>query len=238
MTRRTALTLSAVSLTLFFASCAQNQSLSGATNANAIISTTPPFETEEPQRYTATRTITTVTADGRTTITKNSIARNGELRRDESETNGQPVIYLTLPEGRFILLPEEKLFAASTNDDTANDEGASDTSPDRLLHTEMITPGYQSLGTETINGRKLQKYRVVVNNSAGENVSVGETLLWFDEALHMPVRTEINSPHGPRITTELSDVALNVDQRLFEIPKDYQKIEFNKLRERFKSNQP
>lgn len=235
LTRHTALTTCAISLLLLFASCAQNQKLSANTNP---ISTTPPFETEEPQSYRATRTITTVTANGKRTVTKNSIARDGEMRRDESVTDGQRVVYLTLPEGRFVLLPDEKLFADAANDDTRNDEDASDTSPDRLLHTEMVTPGYQSLGTETVNGRNLQKYRVVVNNSAGENVSVGETLLWFDEAVHMPVKTEISSPNGTRVTTELSDVVLKTDKNLFKIPKDYQKIEFNKLRERLKSNQP
>jgi len=54
----------------------------------------------------------------------------------------------------------------------------------------------------------------------------------------MPVKTEISSPDGTRVTTELSDVVLKVDKTLFEIPKDYQKIAFNKLRERLKSNQP
>jgi outer membrane lipoprotein-sorting protein len=107
-----------------------------------------------------------------------------------------------------------------------------------LLHTELVTPGYQKLGIETSGGRNLQKYRIVVNNSAGENVSVGETLLWFDEALHMPVKTEISSLDGTRVTTELSDVVLKVEKSVFEIPKDYQKIEINKLRERLKSNQP
>jgi outer membrane lipoprotein-sorting protein len=239
LTRRTALTSCAVTLTLLFASCAQNQKVGADPNANAtIVSATPPFETEEPQRYRATRTITTVSAGGQTVTTKNSIARDGELRRDESENNGQRVVYLTLPEGRFVLLPDEKLFAAATNEAANNNEEPSETSPDRLLHTEMVTPSYQKLNTETAGGRNLQKYRVVVNNSAGENVSVGETLLWFDESLHMPVKTEISSPNGTRVTTELSDVVLNVDKSLFEIPKDYQKIEFNKLRERLKSNQP
>lgn len=239
LTRRRVLTAAAVSLTLLFASCAANQKLNTNANANAtIVSATPPFETEEPESYRATRTITTVTSNGQTSITKNSIARDGELRRDESETNGQRVVYLTLPDGRFILLPDEKLFALATNEPATTSEDASDSSPDRLLHTEMVTPGYQKLGTETAGGRNLQKYRVFVNNSAGENVSVGETLLWFDEALHMPVKTESKSPNGARVTTELSDVVLKADKSLFEIPKNYQKIEFNKLQERLKSNQP
>lgn len=235
---RTALTVCALPLTLLFVSCSQNQKAGVNTNANTIVfSSVPPFETKEPSNYRAIRTITTVNANGQT-ITRSSIARDGELRREESENNRQRVVYLTRPEGRFILLPDEKLFATTTDEAAAENEEDSEASPDRLLHTELVTPGYQKLGTETVGGRNLQKYRVVVNNSAGENVSVGETLLWFDETLHMPVKTEISSPNGTRVTTELSDVVLRVDKSVFEIPKDYQKIEFNKLRERLKSNQP
>jgi outer membrane lipoprotein-sorting protein len=217
--------------------CAQNQRVATETNANTI-SSTPPFETAEPERYRATRTITTAAANGQTLVTKNSIARDGKQRRDESDSTGQRVVYLTLADGRFVLLPDEKIYATVTNEDSNAAEQDAETSPDRLLHTELVTPRFQKLGDETIAGRKMQKYRIVVNSSAGENVSVGETLLWFDEALHMPVRTEISSPTGTRITTELSEVVLNVDPKLFEIPKDFQKIEFNKLRERLKYNQP
>ena len=237
--RRAALLSIAASVTLLAAGCAQNQKLGTETNANtAVFSSTPPFATAEPERYRATRTITTVAANGQTAVTKYSIARNGEARREESENNGQRVVYLTLPNGRFVLFPDEKIYAAVTSEEANSGELEPEAAPDRLLHTELVTPGYQKLGAETINGRELQKYRIVVNNSAGENVSVGKTLLWFDEALHMPVRTEISSPNGPRVTTELSDVVLNVNQTLFEIPKDYQKVGFDKLRERLNLTNP
>jgi outer membrane lipoprotein-sorting protein len=219
--------------------CAQNQRVATETGADkTVLSSTPPFETKEPERYRATRTITITTAAGETSVTKNLIARDGELRRNESETQGQPVVYLTLPEGRFVLLPNEKLYAPVEETQTSDEEEASETSPDRLLHTELITPGYQKLGSETLGGKNLQKYRVIVNNSAGENVSAGETLLWFDDKLQMPVRTESRSPNGTRTITELANVALDVDKTLFQIPKDYEKIEFSKLRERLKSSQP
>ena len=217
--------------------CAQNQKVATETNANTI-SSTPPFETKEPEHYRATRTITTAGANGQTLVTKYSIARDGEQRRDESDSTGQRVVYLTLADGTFVLLPDEKLYAVVKNEDLNTGEQDAESSPDRLLHTELVTPRFQKLGNETIAGRNLQKYRVVVNSSAGENVSVGETLLWFDETLHMPVRTEMSSPNGTRITTELADVVLDAEPKLFEIPKDYQKIEFNKLRERLKYNQP
>jgi outer membrane lipoprotein-sorting protein len=237
MLRRTTLLSFAAATMLFSVACAQNQKVATETNANTI-SSTPPFETNEPERYRATRIITIVAANGQTLVTKYSIARDGDLRRDESDSTGQHVVYLTLAEERFVLFPDEKIFAAVTNEDLNTGEQEAETSPDRLLHTELVTPGYQKLGAETIAGRNLQKYRVVVNSSAGENVSVGETLLWFDEALHMPVRTEISSPNGTHITTELADVVLSVDPKLFEIPKDFQKIDFQKLRERLNTTNP
>ena len=234
------LSFSAAAL-LFAASCAANQKVTTETTANdTVVSSTPPFQTAEPERYHATRTITTTNAGGETVITKNLIARDGELRRDESETAGQRVVYLTLTDGAFVLLPTEKLFAVVNNTQGGSNEPDSETAPDRLLHTELITTGYQKLGSETVGDKSLQKYRVVVNNSAGENVSVGETLLWFDEQLGMPVRTESRSPTGARTTTELSDVVLDVDKATFQIPKDYEKIDFAEIRKRLKNdpNQP
>lgn len=225
---------------LLTGACAQPQK-TGSTETNTnntVISSTPPFQTTEPERYRATRTTTIVTAAGQTIVTRNSIVRDGERRRDETETAGHHVVYLTLPEGRFVLLPDDKSFATVTNEDLNTAEQDSETSPDRLLHTETITTGYEKLGAETVNGRNLQKFRIVVNNSAGQNVSVGETFLWFDEALHIPVKTESKSPDGARTTTELSDVVLKVEKGLFEIPKDYQKIDFSKLRERLSHSQP
>jgi outer membrane lipoprotein-sorting protein len=233
-----ALFLSAAS-TILIAACAQTQKTGTETNANdTVVSSTPPFQTQEPERYRATRTTTIVSAAGQTLVTKSSLARDGELRRDETETAGHRVIYLSLPDGRFVLLPEDKTFAAVTNEDLSSVEQDSETSPDRLLHTETISTAYEKLGAESIDGRNLQKYRIVVNNSAGKNVSVGETFLWFDEALHMPLKTESSSPDGTRTTTELSNVILEVDRRLFEVPKDYQKIDFNKVRERLSHSQP
>ena len=223
---------------LFAAACAQTQKTGTENKNETVVSSTPPFQTEEPERYRATRTTTIVTAAGQTIITKNLIARDSDRRRDETEAVGHRVVYLTLPEGRFVLLSDDKSFAAVADEDLNTAEQESETSPDRLLHTELITTGYEKLGADIINGRNLQKYRVVVNNSTGKNVSVGETFLWFDETLRMPVKTESTSPDGTRTTTELSDVVLNVDKHLFGVPKDYQKIDFNKLRERLNHSQP
>src|ERR1700754_297789 len=185
-TRRKTL-LTSFSVALIAISCAQNQKVATETNTNdTVVSSTPPFQTKEPERYRATRTITTVSATGETIVTKNLLARDGELRRDETEMWRQRVVYLYLPEGKFLLVPDEKVFVDLAKTDGAETPGvddASGSSPDRLLHTDPSETTYQRIGNETIGGRTAQKYRVAVNSPPTTNVSVSETLIWIDEAL-------------------------------------------------------
>lgn len=234
-TRRKTL-LTSLSIALITISCAQNQKVATETNSNeTVASSTPPFQTKEPERYRATRTITTVNAAGETVVTKNRVARDGELRRDETEMWQRRVVYLYLPEGRFLLVPDEKVFVDLTKtDDTSGLEEESESSPDRLLHTEPIATSYQQIGTETVNGRTAQKYRVVVNSSTGTNVTVNETLIWIDEALHMPIKSETTSGDGKRVTMELTEIGLNVDRSVFQIPEGYEKIAMPDLLQRLK----
>ena len=93
---------------------------------------------------------------------------------------------------------------------------------------------YQRIGTETIGGRNTQKYRVVVNTSSDANVSVSETVMWIDEALQMPIKSELKSSDGALSTMELDGDVLEVDQGVFRMPKDYEKISFEELRKRLK----
>jgi outer membrane lipoprotein-sorting protein len=88
------------------------------------------------------------------------------------------------------------------------------------------------LGTEAINGHNTNKYRIVVNSSAAPNVSQSETVMWIDEALQMPVRSETKSVDGTRVTMQLSEIKLEADKDLFTVPKDYRKLTFVELRRR------
>jgi len=236
LTRRKTLVSLSASAILFISSCSQSQKVAIEASTNeTIVSSSPPFQTKEPERYRATRTITIVTAAGETTVTRNSIMRNGELRRDQSVTAGQQVVYLNRPDGRFIVLPNERVFADLTNVDHARDGGnedESESSPNRLLHTDPITTSYQQIGAETVGGRTAQKYRVVVNGSTDANVSPNETVIWIDEALQMPIKSETRSTDGTRSTMELSEIQMDVDSRVFLIPDDYEKITFTELRKR------
>jgi outer membrane lipoprotein-sorting protein len=97
------------------------------------------------------------------------------------------------------------------------------------LHTDTANSSYQKLGTESISGRNTEKYRVVVNSDNAANVSSSETLIWVDEALGMPIRSETKSSDGSRSTMELSDISLEVDKNLFQVPNDYKKITFGEM---------
>lgn len=221
---------------LVFASCS-SQNNSPATNsapADTVASSTPPFQTKEPERYRATRTITSVTADGKTTVAKSSTAKDGEMRRTESEVGSRKLVFLNVPEGTFVLLPDEKVYA-STSSDAPVPGSAEDgeLTPEKLLHDDIGSTSYQKLGAESVAGRNTNKYRVVVNKSNPANVSPIETLIWIDEALGMPIRSETKSPDGTQVTMELSEIELNIDRHLFEIPNDFKKVTFSDLRKLF-----
>ena len=202
-------------------------------NVNAspetVISSTPPFQTKEPDRYRALRTITIVNSAGEALVTRNLIAKDGDLRRNESGK----LAYLEIPGGKFILLPEERVYAEVTGADGSEEPGEEPgISADTLLSGGAGLTSYQNLGMEVIGGRNSNKYRVVVNASDAANVSLSETLIWIDEKLNMPIRSESTSRDGTRITMELSDFALEVESGIFRVPESFERITFAELRKR------
>lgn len=218
---------------LLLAGCkSQSDTATGDAVVNeTIVAATPPFKTREPDRYRATRVTTMQAADGESIVTKTLIARDGVRRRQETETETQRRAYLELPEGRFVLLIEEKLYADLGSDpETFSPDEA--ISAEWLLHAGSGTTSYQKVGVEAVGGRQAEKYRIVVNGAGAESVNSSETLLWIDEALQMPIRSETTSTAGSKITTQLTDISLDLDNRAFQIPDDYRKVTMAELSKR------
>ncbi|MBA3514427.1 MAG: hypothetical protein H0T77_08635 [Pyrinomonadaceae bacterium] len=205
---------------------------------------TPPFSTKEPDRYQAIR----ITSFAETPGTENSsvsqsnqvlIARDGEKRREEysAGASGQ-IVYLEVHAGRFILLPNNKLYAdlstaSNQTDPGGRPYGSSDDSPslspEQLLNEAHGPATYEKLGIETLAGRLTTKYRVVMVAGAD---SQNETLIWIDEALGMPVRSEAtsrSSGYSSKVTMELKDLKLEVDERLFSWPPDHRKVQARQI---------
>jgi outer membrane lipoprotein-sorting protein len=157
------------------------------------------------------------------------------MRRHESGTGAHQTIHLELPEGRFVLLVAEKVYAdlTATPDILPTEE---DVTAEWIINTGLGPTTYQKLGTEVVGGRTAEKYRVIVNIPASGSVMVNETLLWIDSEWQMPIRSEIKGSDGVSITTELTDVALDVDNRVFQIPNDYQKVTFDEFINRLRKS--
>lgn len=204
---------------------------------DTVVSTTPPFKTREPESYSAKRTITTSGPNGEGFVESMLVGRDGLIRREESTTKEAQFVYLDSPQGRFILWSEQRVYAVlerDFGDPSSADEEEAD-SPDRLLHAEPSMTSYHFLGTDTVAGRNAAKYRVTVNSQAMADVNANENLIWIDNALNMPIKSEMRSSDGVVVVTELSDIKLPPDKQLFQIPAGYEKIPFSALQKQLKA---
>jgi hypothetical protein len=211
-------------------------------NSNAPASTetqrTPPFSTREPERYQWTSVTTISPTDqaaggwANPNTSQVFVARDGDLRREDYELGpGIKISFLQLPSGRYRILHSRKLYAALGAEEGTGGAPAPtqsvppDFSPDRLLNTSRTEAHYEKLGPEEVNGRATVKYRVTVRSETGESKDAStENLVWVDETLGVPVKTESSSPDGSRYTMELRDIKLDVDASVFALPSDYKKV--------------
>jgi outer membrane lipoprotein-sorting protein len=196
------------------------------------VSSTPPFQTKEPQHYQAVRTITFTDPAGNSVTRKITIARSELFRREDTENTGAgTIVSLELDKGRFVVIPNLKIYS-EISDTSDIDPTDFESSPERLLHLDTFPTTYQKLGSDVVSGRKTTKYRVGVNTSTGTNVTSNDTLIWVDEALGMPIKSETTGSDGSHVVMELSNIALEVDMNLFRIPEGYEKVTANALRQR------
>lgn len=217
-------------------------------NGNSTVATdntskTPPFSTKEPERYQATMVVSGSLGGGDSPVIPGvsnllsremKIARDGERRRVDYELiPGAKMSDLQIPSGHFILLHSKKLYAevkpgAAGDLTTAARNLPSDFSPEKLINETAPGANYEKLGTEELNGRTVTKYRVTTaGKGEGRGLST-ETLVWIDETLGMPVKSETVSTgeraRGSKVTMELRDIKQEVDQSVFELPQDYKKV--------------
>jgi hypothetical protein len=257
--RRTAAILFIFSLALLITSTACNR-LGGESNANSggasngntttagdNTSKTPPFATKEPERYEATMVVTgslggdTPVIPGVSNLLSKEvqIARDGDRRRVDYELiPGARMSDLQIPAGHYMLLHSKKLYAEVKPGDSGDLTAAvrnlpSDFSPDKLINESSPGATYEKLGTEVLNGRTTTKYRVTTKGKGEGSGMATETIVWVDESLGMPIKSETVSTgdrgRGSKVTMELRDIRQEVDQARFELPKDYRKVTSNEI---------
>jgi hypothetical protein len=246
---KTLVKLFLLTLLLTTASCKKsdvvgNQNAANVNAAGAIegTSSTPPFATKEPERYQAMRVIESSGGAEATAQpgSRTLIARDGERRREDYESStGEKISYLQLPGATYVLLPAKKLYAELKPETEGKairqtESVPPDFSPDRLLNETRPESLYEKLGAEDLNGRATVKYRVTVRGQVGAGREVKtESLVWVDESLGMPVKTETTSTggsaSGARVTMELRDIKETVDAGVFDVPEGYRKVEAREL---------
>ena len=195
----------------------------------------PPFPTKEPESYQATRVSTfteaaseqiDTAAPQRTTSIM--LARLGDQRREEYEAGSiGSIVYLETGGGRFVLLPQAKLYSDAIDADTESAlaivrSEAETISPDPLVNSPRPLIHYQKLEAEVLDGRVATKYRVT-----GDPADKNENFIWVDEQLGMPVAsryTSTNANRSTRVSIELRDIRTEVDPGMFVLPADYRKV--------------
>ena len=199
----------------------------------------PPFATKEPQRYQATRISTSSnTASGsdgnETSSSRILIARDGDKRREDYDLGGFSVSYLELPSAHYALLPSQRIYADLDSEPAAGmqTELLPEFSPDRLLNQSLSESRYEVLGNEVVNGRATTRFRVTSTNVGEPNSLKSETLIWVDQSLGMPIKSETTiAEEGNRakFTTELQSITENVDSKLFDLPAEFRKVSYGEF---------
>jgi len=216
-----------------------------------LFSSLPPFSTKEPNRYQATRIITTDDNEAGAATPRETrvlIARDGDRRREDYDSDADfRTSYLETPAGTFILLPTRKVYADlnSAAADLVLPTQQYDERNDAAFSAERLlskTPGqtrYEKMGVEQRNGQLTTKYRVTSAGPTGTE-SATETLIWIDETLGMAIRSETSSANGSqhvKLATELREIKLQVDPKQFELPKDYKLVAYSEFLNQWRQTQ-
>ncbi len=192
--------------------------------AEEIISEIP-FENKEPEIFQAEIVLTTY-ANGEKTERIIKAARHREKIRYDYP-NGNSFLQITENE-RFLLETDKKIYLQnqmSSGNSTESGNSLKDFLTIEWLN-EKRDANFENLGTENA----LVKYRVSVENMNSE------ILIYVDENLKFPVKQEFYSIIGEQKTLlsamEIRNLKLEVDENLFELPKDFRKVsikEFQKI---------
>ncbi len=234
-----ALVLLALGALIYWTRHRQERSKPVDSSQLAKLFTVPPFATKEPQRYQATRisTSSNTTSGSDANEPKSSrvlIARDGDKRREDYDLGGFNVSYLELPSAHYALLPSQRIYADLDSEPAAGMQTdlLPEFSPDRLLNQSLSESRYEELGNEVVNGRATTRFRVTSTNVGEPNSLKSETLIWIDQSLGMPIKSETTiAEEGNRakFTTELQSISENVDSKLFDLPAEFRKVSYGEF---------
>ncbi len=185
------------------------------TNVSEIKSEVP-FSTREPEIFQAEFLIKNQETEERLFFYRSSgrtVIKNGEIATLQNAAN--KTFYIDF--GRKIYVEN----TPKTKTGNAAAESLNDFLTIEWLN-QKTDVAYENLGVE--NG--LTKYRVSFESS--------ESIIFVDENYKMPVKQEFYSIEGERremvYSMEIQNIKLQVDENIFEIPKDFRKVSAEEFR--------
>jgi hypothetical protein len=214
------------------------------TNANGVAATavTSSLEAREPERYSATTTIT-IQATGSSPQAnipplQFGFARMGTDRRVSfklPEPVGE-VVYLEKPQLKYLIFPSRNQYVELDPNDLGFQLG-NIMSPASALERLKERSQYESLGTETLNGRAVAKYRFkgAADTHTRAGTAQADGTVYVDQETGLPLRTEIDttssSGAGAKIVTATDSLQLSPDPTLFEVPTQMKRVTTAELKQ-------
>ncbi|MDT5293442.1 MAG: hypothetical protein QOJ76_322 [Acidobacteriota bacterium] len=245
-----------VAASLAGTSCQQATETSNTTaNANAAVNVNSPvnanittstvttntgqtIEAKEPDKYTATMTVTLSTSGQQQAKAQGEIkvARNGADRRYSVMLPvGGELIFLDKADKRYIIIPARKQYAELTQELTGiNMDQVRSMTPGQLVAFVSRQQGVERVGEEDLNNRPAIKYRVAghaqTQTSAGQ--VQGESFIYVDKETGLPLRIEgfgqstgnVQGVTGGNLVVETRDLKTEANPADFEIPQGYAKL--------------
>ena len=224
-----------------------NQTVNINSNTNTNVSTSTintstgqTIEAREPDKYSATVSITGSTAGQQRTAAQAEVkvARNGADRRYSVDTKlpgvGE-VIYLEKGDKHYVIMPARKQYAELTQEMTGvNMEMVRSMTPGQIVAFVTRQQGVTLVGDETLNNRPVKKYKAAgkaqTQSSAGQ--VQGESFIYVDKETGLPLRVEgfsaasgnVQGVSGGNLIAEMRDLKTDVDPTQFELPQGFKQI--------------
>ncbi|CAN5126943.1 hypothetical protein BH20ACI1_BH20ACI1_11830 [soil metagenome] len=215
-----------------FSGCQLRQTEESETSAPTVfaddeLKSDVPFPNKEPENFQAEFVIT---ANGKED--KTFAARNGGNHRiDYNVGEKNQFSFVQTADGKtFQTFPSKKVYAESSIDTAVSNAE----NPFDFLTTEWLNQKadvkFGKLGAA--NG--LTKYRAVFGEKGNS-----EVIIWIDEKIGLPVKQEFYSINGEQkiltFTYEMKNFKPQLDENLFEIPKDFRKVSIEEFRKSLRS---
>lgn len=215
---------------IFLSSCSLWQTKTVATPSStpfvaAEIKSAIPFSTKEPSVYQTEISVTTNGVEDVTFAARNSA---NQLTIFDYRKKTEFALLKNGENQTFLINQRRKIY--TENFSTASVSDAKSDSLKDFLTAEWLNQKhdakFETLGTEN----SLIKYRVNLDETTNS-----EIIIFVDEKLGLPVKQEFYTANGEQktlaLTVELKNFSLQIEPKLFELPKDYRKVTVKEFQE-------